>query len=158
MNGCKHRRVKGKRVFGCGLELQLILAAFQQAASLFTMQQNKGCALRVVGVRLDSLDTPIIGQRDVAATLDPFELAYKAGAAGVQSLDKTALIGAFGSGLGELSTVIKRGANMVRLPAICLVAEGERGQLAAVLLLQFRFISLPHQRRRNTVAGGILCN
>ena len=120
------------------------------------MQQNKGCALRVIGVRLDSLDTPIIGQRDVAATLDPFELAYKAGAAGVQSLDKTALIGAFGSGLGELSTVIKRGANMVRLPAICLVAEGERGQLAAVLLLQFRFISLPHQRRGDTVTGGIL--
>ena len=58
-NGRKHRRVKGKRVFGCGLELQLILAAFQKASSLFTMQQNKGCALRVVGVRLNSLDAPI---------------------------------------------------------------------------------------------------
>ena len=156
MNGCKHRWVKGKRAFGCGLELQLILAAFQQAASLFTVNQNEGCALRIVGVRLNSLDAPIVRKRDVAATFDPFELAYKAGAAGVQSLDKTALIGAFGSGLGELSTVIKRGANMVRFPAICLVAEGERGQLAAILLLQFRFISLPHQRRRNTVAGGIL--
>ena len=114
LNGCKHRRVKGKRVFGCGLELQLILAAFQQAASLFTVNQNEGCALRIVGVRLNSLDAPIVRKRDVAATFDPFELAYKAGAAGVQSLDKTALIGAFGSGLGELSTVIKRGANMAR--------------------------------------------
>ena len=38
LNGCKHRRVKGKRVFGCGLELQLILAAFQQSASLIAMQ------------------------------------------------------------------------------------------------------------------------
>lgn len=125
LNGCKHRWVKGKRVFGCGLELQLILAAFQQAASLFTVNQDEGCALRVVGIWLNSLDAPIVRKRDVAATLDPFELTYKAGAAGVQSLDKTALIGVFGSGLGELSAVIKRGANMVRLPAICLVAEGE---------------------------------
>ena len=120
------------------------------------MNQNEGCALRIVGVRLNSLDAPIVRKRDVAATFDPFELAYKAGAAGVQSLDKTALIGAFGSGLGELSTVIKRGANMVRFPAICLVAEGERGQLAAILLLQLCLIFAPHQRRRNTVAGGIL--
>lgn len=156
LNGCKHRWVKGKRAFGCGLELQLILAAFQQAASLFTVNQNEGCALRIVGVRLNSLDAPIVRKRDVAATFDPFELAYKAGAAGVQSLDKTALIGAFGSGLGELSTVIKRGANMVRFPAICLVAEGERGQLAAILLLQLCFIFAPHQRRGDTVTGCVL--
>lgn len=107
LNGCKHRRVKGKRIFGCGLESQLLLAAFQQAASLFTVQQNEGCALRVVGVRLDPLDAPIVCKRDVAATLDPFELAYEAGAAGIQPLDKTALIGVFGGGLSEFAAIIK---------------------------------------------------
>ena len=45
---------------------------------------------------------------------------------------------------------------MVDFPAICFVAEGERGQLATVLLLQLRFIFAPHQRRGNTVTGCVL--
>ena len=45
---------------------------------------------------------------------------------------------------------------MIRLPAICFVAEGERDQLTAVLLLQFLFVSVPHQRRWDTVTGCVL--
>ena len=45
---------------------------------------------------------------------------------------------------------------MVDFPAICFVAEGERGQLATVLLLQLRFIFAPHQRRGGTVTGCVL--
>lgn len=120
------------------------------------MQQNKGCALRVIGVRLDSLDAPVVGKRDVAATLNTLEIASKAGAAGIQSLDKTTLIGVFGGRLLEFLVVVKFSTNMVTLPAICLVAEGERGQLAAVQLLQFLFVSVPHQGRGDTVTGGIL--
>lgn len=77
LNRCKYRRIKSKSTICGSCDLQLVLAAFQQSASLIAMQQDQRCPLRIISFRLNAFDTPIIRQSDIAATLDPLNLHEK---------------------------------------------------------------------------------
>ena len=99
LNRPEHSRIPCKRALCGRTGLQPILAAFQQSAAFLAVQQNKGCPLRMVGFRLNTLDAPVVRQCDIASPLDALEFTVKAGAAGIQTFDKSTLIRILGSGL-----------------------------------------------------------
>lgn len=83
LNGGKHRRIKSKCAIRGRCSLQLVLAAFQQSASLFAMQQDQRCPLRMISLWLNTFDTPIIRQRNIAAALYTLKFARETRTAGV---------------------------------------------------------------------------
>ena len=157
-NRCKYRWIKSKSTICGSCDLQLVLAAFQQSASLIAMQQDQRCSLRIISLRLNAFDAPVICQCDIAAALNPLKPAREARTAGVQSFDESALIGIFCGRLPEFLAVVKFSTDIIAFPTVHLVAEGKTGQLPTMLFFQCCHVVFPYHRRRDTMTGGVLCN